>query len=76
MAKTANEPVVMVTASNWHNKVKWNRWKNGIVLIDSAAPQAWSEDKTIKEWMVHFNDEMKQKFDALNTQVDELEKSR
>ncbi|PTT96554.1 1-acyl-sn-glycerol-3-phosphate acyltransferase, partial [Pseudomonas sp. HMWF031] len=56
--------------------VKWNRWNNGIVLIDIAAPQALSEDKTIKEWMVHFNDEMKQKFDALNTQVDELEKSR
>ena len=61
LAKTTNEPVVMVTASNLHNKVKWNRWNNGIVLIDIAAPQALSEDKTVKEWMVHFNDEMKQK---------------
>ncbi|CAB9495158.1 1-acylglycerol-3-phosphate O-acyltransferase [Alteromonas macleodii] len=76
LAKTTNEPVVMVTASNLHEKVKWNRWNNGIVLIDIAAPQSLTEERTIKEWMVHFNDEMKQKFDVLNTQVDELEKSR
>ena len=66
----------MVTASNLHNKVKWNRWDNGIVLIDISSPEPLTEERSIKEWMAHFNDEMKQKFDALNTQVDELEKSR
>ena len=76
LAKTTSEPVVMVTASNLHNKVKWNRWDNGIVLIDISAPVPLTEAHSIKEWMVHFNNEMKQKFDTLNTQVAELEKSR
>ena len=76
LAKTTNEPVVMVTASNLHNKVKWNRWDNGIVLIDISAPVPLTEAHSIKEWMIHFNNEMKQKFDTLNTQVAELEKSR
>ncbi|MDY6976025.1 MAG: hypothetical protein SVW51_07285 [Pseudomonadota bacterium] len=49
---------------------------NGIVLIDISAPEPLTEERSIKEWMVHFNDQMKQKFDVLNTQVDELEKSR
>ena len=76
LAKSTNEPVVMVTASNMHKKVKWNRWNNGIVLIDIAAPQPLDEEHSIKEWMVHFNDQMKQKFEQVNAQVDELEKSR
>ena len=76
LAKSTNEPVVMVTASNMHKKVKWNRWNNGIVLIDIAAPQPLGEEHSIKEWMVHFNDQMKQKFEQVNAQVDELEKSR
>ncbi len=75
LAKSTNEPVVMVTASNLHNKIKWNRWNNGIVLIDISAPQALTDEKTVKEWMHYFNGEMKQKFEALNTRVDELEKS-
>ena len=76
LAKSTNEPVVMVTASNMHKKVKWNRWNNGIVLIDIAAPQPLDEEHSIKEWMVHFNEQMKQKFEQVNAQVDELEKSR
>lgn len=76
LAKSTNEPVVMVTASNLHKKVKWNRWNNGIVLIDIAAPEALNEDQSIKEWMGYFNDQMKQKFEQINAQVDELEKSR
>lgn len=76
LAKTTNEPVVMVTASNLHKKVKWNRWDNGIVLIDISPPVPLTEEQSIKEWMVHFNEQMKQKFETLNTQVAELEKSR
>ena len=76
LASTTNEPVVMVTASNLHKKVKWNRWNNGIVMIDISAPQAMTPEHSVKEWMAHFNDQMKQKFEQINTQVDELEKSR
>ncbi|WP_269518897.1 1-acylglycerol-3-phosphate O-acyltransferase [Alteromonas sp. BMJM2] len=76
LAKTTNEPVVMVTASNLHKKVRWNKWDNGIVLIDIAAPQPLTEEHSIKEWMGIFNEQMKEKFEQLNEQVDDLEKSR
>jgi 1-acyl-sn-glycerol-3-phosphate acyltransferase len=76
LAKTTNEPIVMVTASNLHKKVKWNRWNNGALLIDISAPVPLNDDRDVKEWMAHFNEQMKQKFDELNAQVDELEKSR
>jgi 1-acyl-sn-glycerol-3-phosphate acyltransferase len=76
LAKTTNEPVVMVTASNLHKKVRWNKWNNGIVLIDISAPQPLTEVHSIKEWMGIFNEQMKEKFEQLNEQVDDLEKSR
>ena len=56
----------MVTASNLHNKIKWNRWNNGIVLIDISAPQALTDEKTVKEWMHYFNGEMKQNGNTKN----------
>ena len=76
LAKTTNEPVVMVTASNLNKKVRWNKWDNGVVLIDISAPQPLTETHSIKEWMGIFNEQMKEKFEQLNAQVDELEKSR
>ena len=76
LAKTTNEPVVMVTASNLHKKVKWNRWNNGIVLVDISAPQILSDEKTTKEWMTYFHNQMKNKLDELNANVAEIEKSR
>lgn len=75
LAKTTNEPIVMVTASNMHNKIKWNRWNNGTVLIDISAPEALTDERSIKEWMVYFNDKMKAKFKELDAQVAEIEKS-
>ena len=76
LAKSTNEPIVMVTASNIHKKVKWNRWDNGVLLIDIAAPEALTDDKSIKEWMGYFNQKMAHKFESLDAQVAELEKSR
>lgn len=75
LAKTTNEPIVMVTASNLHNKIKWNRWDNGTVLIDIAAPEPLTDERSVKEWMAYFNDKMKTKFKELDAQVAEIEKS-
>ena len=75
LAKTTNEPIVMVTASNLHNKIKWNRWDNGTVLIDISAPEPLTEERSVKEWMAYFNDKMKAKFKELDAQVAEIEKS-
>jgi len=76
LAKTTDEPIVMVTASNLHKKVKWNRWDNGVVLIDISAPVPLTDEKSIKEWMAYFNQEMKNKLDELDEEVAEMEKSR
>jgi len=76
LAKAVNEPVVMVTASNVHNKVKWNRWNNGVVLVELSAPQALTEEKSVKGWTDYFHQSMQQKASDLNAQVAELEKKR
>ena len=76
LAKATNEPIVMVTASDLHQKVKWNRWNNGVVIIDIAAPQAMTKDKSVKEWMSHFHTQMEEKLQELDSQVAELEKTR
>jgi len=76
LAKTVNEPVVMVTASNLHKKVNWNRWNNGIVLIEMSAPVPLTEDKNIKQWTDYFYQQMKEKQVELDRQVAEMEKKR
>lgn len=76
LAKVTNEPVVMVTASNLHKKVKWNRWNNGIVLVDISAPKPLTDEKPLKEWMRYFNQEMKNKLIELDAEVAEMEKNR
>ncbi|RDV28953.1 1-acylglycerol-3-phosphate O-acyltransferase [Alteromonas aestuariivivens] len=75
LAKDTGEPVVMVTASNLHKKVNWNRWNNGIVLVDIDAPQPMSDELSIKQWAEHFHSQMAQKQSELNAQVAEMEKS-
>ncbi|WP_218354668.1 1-acylglycerol-3-phosphate O-acyltransferase [Alteromonas lipotrueiana] len=76
LAKTVNEPVVTVTASNLHNKVRWNRWNNGIVLIEMSAPEPLTDEKNIKQWTDHFYRQMKDKAVELDRQVAEMEKNR
>ena len=76
MAKATNEPVVMVTASNLHKKVNWNRWDNGTVLVDITPPVALTDDKTMREWTDYFHQQMQQKAKELDAEVAELEKTR
>lgn len=76
MAKATNEPVVMVTASNLHNKVNWNRWDNGTVLVDITPPVALTDEKTMREWTNYFHQQMQQKAKELDAEVAELEKTR
>ncbi|MCW8091731.1 1-acylglycerol-3-phosphate O-acyltransferase [Alteromonas sp. ASW11-130] len=76
LAKDTAEPVVMVTASNMHGKINWNRWNNGILLIDIAAPQPLTEEHGIKEWTDIFHSRMKAKYEELNLLVAEMEKKQ
>lgn len=75
IAKVTEEPIVMVTASTLHNKIKWNRWNNGVVLIELDAPQPMTRDHSLKGWMDEFHNRMAEKIKQLDAQVAEMEKN-
>ncbi|MEW9797097.1 1-acylglycerol-3-phosphate O-acyltransferase [Alteromonas sp. CYL-A6] len=76
LAKATGEPIVIVAASNLHNKIRWNRWNNGVMLIELMAPLTMSDEHTTKEWMAICHQQMADKIEALDAEVAELEKSR
>lgn len=73
IARETNEPVRMICASELHNKIKWNRWNNGVVLVDVTAPVALDDSRDLKEWTQYFYQQMQDKIDQLNKEVAELE---
>lgn len=75
LAKSTNIPLVMITASNLHNKINWNRWNNGELIVEVQPPQQLDDSRSAKGWMVHYQEEMKKKFDELNSEVAETSKS-
>lgn len=76
LAQAVNEPVIMVTASELHKKVKWNRWDNGTVLIDISGPVPVDQSKSVKEWADYFRTSMQKRKQELDAEVAELEKKR
>lgn len=75
LARSTEERVVMVTASNLHNKINWNRWDNGTVLIAIDEPVEMTDDKSIKEWMEFFHARMRERQTELDARVAEIEKN-
>ncbi|MBU2979517.1 1-acylglycerol-3-phosphate O-acyltransferase [Alteromonas sp. C1M14] len=69
LAQAVNEPVVMVTASNLHEKVRWNRWNNGTVYVDLDAPIILDDSRSIKQWSSFFHATMTTKFEQLNQEL-------
>lgn len=76
LAKGTDTPMMLVTASNMHNKIRWNRWNNGVVIIDIEAPEQLDDSRSPKGWMAHYHERMEKKFEELNAEVAEMEKSR
>lgn len=76
LAIATDTPVVMVTASNLHEKIKWNRWNNGEVIIEMTAPQQLDNSRSAKGWMAFYHAAMEKKFATLNDEVAQNEKSR
>ncbi len=74
LASQTAAPIVRVTCSNTHEKVKLNRWDNGTVIIDISAPETMTEEHTIKEWMKVHHSRMEQTFERLNDEVAQIEK--
>lgn len=69
IAAATNEPIVSITASNLHNKVKLNRWDNGTLIIEVSEPQAIDESKSSKEWAVYFHQQMQNKITILDKEL-------
>ncbi|MCC2617326.1 1-acylglycerol-3-phosphate O-acyltransferase [Aestuariibacter halophilus] len=69
LAKSTNEPVVMVCASNLHNKIKLNRWDNGTLIISLSDPVTLDDSRSTKEWAQWFREQMKQTIEQLDKEV-------
>lgn len=69
LAKACNEPIVTITASTLHNKIKLNRWDNGTLLIEASEPQVMDESKGTKAWVNYFHQQMTQQIVKLDTEL-------
>ncbi|MBU3004020.1 1-acylglycerol-3-phosphate O-acyltransferase [Paraglaciecola arctica] len=70
IAKATNEPIVMVTASSLHNKIKLNRWDNGTLVIQLSEPEFINETQSVKYNAEYFHRKMQQQITQINTEVD------
>lgn len=75
MAKAANKAIVTVSISNLHNKISWNRWSNGTLLVDVGEPEGMDDSRNIKEWTEHFHNKMQKRIDELDQQLAESQPS-
>lgn len=76
IARSANEPVITFCASELHNKIKLNRWNNGVLIIEIGKPEVVDDSKSLKEWSEHFRSGMQQRIAELNEEVAQLEKAQ
>lgn len=73
LAKAAGKAIVPVCASEMHNKVKFNRWDNGSVIIQVMAPVDLPEDMGPKELANHFHSIVSAKIEELNAEVKQID---
>jgi len=70
IAKATNEPIVTITASRLHDKIKLNRWNNGTLLIELSEPEFMDEHKSIKQNAEYFHQKMQQQIKKIDTELD------
>ncbi|WMQ74531.1 MAG: 1-acyl-sn-glycerol-3-phosphate acyltransferase [Sodalis sp.] len=70
-AIAAEVPIVPICVSNTSNKIKLNRWSNGLVIIEilPSVETAGYSRKQVRELTRHCQEVMKNKIDDLNTEV-------
>lgn len=76
-AIAAGVPIVPVCVSNTANKVKLNRLKNGLVIVEMLPPvdtSGWSKEQ-VRDLAAHCHKLMADKIDELNKEVAEREAS-
>jgi 1-acyl-sn-glycerol-3-phosphate acyltransferase len=70
IAKATNEPIVTITASRLYDKIKLNRWDNGILLIELSDPEFMDENKSIKQNAEYFHQKMQRQIEKVDTEID------
>ncbi|PHM72110.1 1-acylglycerol-3-phosphate O-acyltransferase [Xenorhabdus kozodoii] len=77
-AIAAGVPIVPICVSSTHDKIKLNRWNNGAVIVEMLPPidtTKYSKDQ-VRELAEHCRQMMKTKIEALDKEVEELNKRR
>ncbi|WP_395479911.1 1-acylglycerol-3-phosphate O-acyltransferase [Candidatus Curculioniphilus buchneri] len=71
IAIEAGVPIVPICVSNTSNKIKLNRWSNGLVIIEILPPidTSFYSREQLRELSKYCWDMMKIKLDELNTEV-------
>lgn len=70
-AVAAGVPIIPVVVSNTHGKIKLNRLKNGLAIVEMLPPvdtQAFA-DQSVRKLATHCRELMSAKLDALNAEV-------
>ena len=68
-------PIIPVCVSNTSNKIKLNRWNNGLVIVEMLDPidtSAWGKDQ-VRDLAKHCREVMKAKIDELDQEVAQRE---
>ncbi|URJ28103.1 1-acylglycerol-3-phosphate O-acyltransferase [Candidatus Blochmannia vicinus (nom. nud.)] len=70
-AISAKVPIIPVCVSNTSNKIKLNRWSNGLVIVEIMTPIATQqyEPNRIRSMTKYCYEVMKKKIDELNQEV-------
>ncbi len=74
-ALAAGVPIIPVCVSNTSNKIKLNRWNNGLVIVEMLPPvdtSQWGKDQ-VRKLATHCRNIMEEKISQLDSEVAERE---
>lgn len=76
-AMAAGVPIIPIVVSNTHNKIKLNRWKNGLVIVEMLPPVDVKqfEQQSVRKLATHCRELMAAKIEQLDAEVAEREAS-
>ncbi len=76
LALAAGKSIVPVCASEMHNKVRFNRWDNGTVIIQVMEPVDLPDGMNAKVLASHFHSIVAAKIAELNAEVEQLDNAK
>lgn len=69
IAQATGIPMLMVVTSTTHDKIRWNRWNNGVVKVRYYAPEEMNDSKDIKGWTQYFYNVMHSRLVELDVET-------